>query len=84
MARIYFEIREDGTCISDLHVGEVGGVETARVKAARALVDIAKDVLSGVIWRDMSIEIRDEVGRAVLWADIYFSADQPEPRPPLN
>ena len=84
MARIYFEIRDDGTCISELHVGEAGGIETARVKAARALVDIAKDVLSGVIWRDMSIEIRDEVGRAVLWADIYFSADQPEPRPPLN
>ena len=84
MARFYVEIREDGTCISDLHVREGSGVETARVTAARALVDIAKDVLSGVIWRDMSIEIRDEVGRAVLWADIYFSADQPEPRPPLN
>jgi hypothetical protein len=84
MARFYFEMREDGTCISDLHVGEGCGVETARVAAARALVDIAKDVLCGAIWQDMSIEIRDEVGRAVLWADIFFSADQPEPRPPLN
>ena len=84
MARFYFEIREDGTCVSDLYVREGSGVETARVEAARALVDIAKDVLSGAIWQDISIEIRDEVGRAVLWADIYFSADQPEPRPPLN
>ena len=81
MPRIYFELREDGTYVSDLQVGEV---ETARVQAARALVDIAKDVLSGTIWHDMSIEIKDDVGRAVLWADIYFSADGLEPGPALN
>ncbi len=84
MPRIYFELHQDGTCVSDLHIGEVGEVAAARVEAARALVDIARGVLSGAIWQDTSIEITDDVGRVVLWADIYFSADRPEPRPALN
>ena len=84
MPRIYFERHEDDICVSDLHVGEGGEVATARVGAARALVDIARGVLSGVIWQDTSIEVTDDVGRVILWADIYFSADRPEHRPALN
>ena len=30
------------------------------------------------------IWITDNVGRVILWADIYFSADRPEPGPALN
>jgi hypothetical protein len=43
-----------------------------------------RGVLSGAIWQDTSIEITDDVGRVILWTDIYFSADRPEHRPALN
>ena len=73
MARVYPEAGEDGSSISDLEDDEL---ETARVEAARALVDIAKELLSGAIWEDVTFEVRDDMGRAILRADISFSADQ--------
>ena len=80
MARMSFDNREDGSYVSDLEDGETDAV---RVKAARALVDIAKEVLSGAIWEDVTFEVRDDMGRVLLQADI-FPAGQPEPKHALN
>lgn len=79
MARTYFDVCEDGSCISDLEDGEV---EPARMQIARALVNIAEELLSGSIWEDVTFEVRDDMGRFFLRADIFFPADQLEP--PLN
>ena len=75
-----FDTREDASCASDLEEGET---DAARVKVARALVDIAKEVLSGAIWEDVTFEVRDDMGRVLLQADI-FPAGQPEPKHSLN
>ena len=80
MARMSFDNREDGSCVSDL---EDGDADTARAEVARALVDIAKEVLSGAIWEDVTFEVRDDMGRVLLQADI-FPAGQPEPKHSLN
>ena len=76
-----FDNREDGPYASELEVGET---DAARVKAARALVDIAQEVLSGAIWEDVTFEVRDDMGRVLLQADIFFPAGQPEPKHSLN
>jgi hypothetical protein len=81
LAHILFDNYEDGTCASDLEDGET---DTARVEVARALVDIAKEVLSGAIWEDVTFEVRDDMGRVLLQADISFPARQREPRHSLN
>ena len=75
-----FDNREDASCASDL---EDGDADAARVEVARALVDIAKEVLSGAIWEDVTFEVRDDMGRVLLQADI-FPAGQPEPKHSLN
>ena len=80
MAHILFDNYEDGACASDLDDSETDAV---RVKVARALVDIAKEVLSGAIWEDVTFEVRDDMGRVLLQADI-FPARQPEPKHSLN
>ena len=80
MARMSFDNREDASCASDLEDGET---DTARAEVARALVDIAKEVLSGAIWEDVTFEVRDDMGRVLLQADI-FPAGQPEPKHSLN
>ena len=80
MARMSFDNYEDGSCVSDLEDGET---DTARAEVARALVDIAKEVLSGAIWEDVTFEVRDDMGRVLLQADI-FPAGQPEPKHSLN
>jgi hypothetical protein len=81
LAHILFDNYEDGACASDLDDSETDAV---RVKVARALVDIAKEVLSGAIWEDVTFEVRDDMGRVLLQADIFFPAGQPEPKHSLN
>ena len=80
MARMSFDTREDASCASDL---EDSDADAARAEVARALVDIAKEVLSGAIWEDVTFEVRDDMGRVLLQADI-FPAGQPEPKHSLN
>ena len=81
MAGMSFDNREDGSCASGL---EDGQTDAARVEVARALVDIAKEVLSGAIWEDVTFEVRDDMGRVLLQTDIFFPAGQPEPKHSLN
>ena len=80
LAHILFDNYEDGACASDLDDSETDAV---RVKVARALVDIAKEVLSSAIWEDVTFEVRDDMGRVLLQADI-LPAGQPEPKHSLN
>jgi hypothetical protein len=54
------------------------------LRLERCRVAQGPELLSGAVWEDVTFEIRDDMGRAVLWADIRFLADQPEPKPSLN
>jgi hypothetical protein len=76
-----FDNGEDGSCASYLEDGET---DLTRVEVARALVDIAKELLSGAIWEDVTFEVRDDMGRVLLQADIFFPAGQPDPKHSLN
>jgi hypothetical protein len=76
-----FDNGEDGSCASYLEDGET---DLTRVEVARALVDIARELLSGAIWEDVTFEVRDDMGRVLLQADIFFPAGQPDPKHSLN
>lgn len=73
MPRYFFDSRDDDAFISDDIGGEYPDFEAAKAEAARALADLAKEVLPSSLRRELAIEVRGDQG-PVLIALMKFEA----------
>jgi hypothetical protein len=73
MPLYYFDTRDDGTFIPDDLGLELPDLESVKVEAARSLAELARDVIPGVLQRELAVEVRDELG-PVLEALMTFQA----------
>lgn len=73
MPRYFFDSRDnDGFILDDAGL-EFPDIEAVKVQAAKALAELARDVIAGSVRRHLSIEVRDEQG-PVLIAMMMFEA----------
>jgi uncharacterized membrane protein len=73
MRRFFFDSRDNGTFTEDDVGVEYGDLEAVKVEAARALAELARDVIPGSTKRELAVEVRDEQG-PVLIARMTFEA----------
>lgn len=73
MPLYFFDSRDNDIFIEDDVGIEFSDLEAVKVEAARALGEMARDVLPGSEMRDLAIEARDE-WRPVLKAQLHFEA----------
>jgi hypothetical protein len=66
MPHYFFDTRDGADLIRDEIELELDGIEAARDEAARGLADFAKDALPGAIRRELAVEVRDDIDRAIL------------------
>jgi hypothetical protein len=69
----FFDTRDNDHFIEDDEGLEFPDLEAVKIEAARALADIARDVLPGSLKRELAVEVRDELG-PVLRALLTFEA----------
>ena len=74
MALYYFDTRDDDEVITDDVGVEVADLETVKVIAAKALAELAVDVLPGSLERCLGIDVRDENSHPVLTTELTFKA----------
>jgi hypothetical protein len=72
MPRYFFDSRDGDHFIRDDEGVELDGIEQARDEATLALRDLAKDALPRATRRELSIEVRDEAGRQLIRASLWF------------
>lgn len=73
MARFYFDSRDNDDFIEDDEGLEFPDLEAVKIQAAKALAELARDVIPGSLKRNLAIEVRDEQG-PVLRAMMSFEA----------
>jgi hypothetical protein len=73
MPHNFFDTRDDAEFIEDDEGVELPDLEAARVEAATALADFARDVLPGSVRRELAVEVR-EGDRPLLNAMLHFEA----------
>ena len=73
MALYFFDSRDAEIFIRDDEGLEFPDLETVKAEAARALAELARDVLPASAKRELAIEVRDENG-PVLLAVMRFEA----------
>ena len=73
MPRYFFDSRDNDVFIEDDEGWELPDIEAVKVQAAKALAELAIDVIPGSLARHLSIEVRDEQG-PVLIATMTFAA----------
>jgi hypothetical protein len=73
MACYFFDSRDNDDFIEDDEGLEYPDLEAVKVEAARALTELAADVVPGSLRRELAIEVRDEHG-PVLIARMIFEA----------
>jgi hypothetical protein len=69
----FFDSRDDDEFIEDESGLEFPNLGTVKIEAARALAELARDVIPGSMRRKLAIEVRDEQG-PVLIAKMIFEA----------
>jgi hypothetical protein len=69
----FFDTRDNDAFFEDDEGLEYPDIEAVKVEAARALAELARDVIPGSLKRELSIEVRDESG-PVLIARMTFEA----------
>jgi hypothetical protein len=72
MPRFFFDSRDGDELILDDEGLELAGIEAARDEATAALRDIAKDAIPHSERRELAIEVRDEAGRQIIRASLWF------------
>jgi hypothetical protein len=75
MPRYYFDIRDDETLTQDDVGIELPSIGEAKVEAATALAEIAKEVFPASAIRTIAFEVRDDRG-PVLGAALRFDIHQ--------
>ncbi|HEX8124392.1 MAG TPA: hypothetical protein VF548_02300 [Allosphingosinicella sp.] len=73
MSRYFFDSRDNDVFVEDDEGWELPDVEAVKPQAAKALTELAIDVIPGSVARHLSIEVRDEHG-PVLIATMTFAA----------
>lgn len=73
MPLYFFDTRDNDNFIEDDHGIEFPNLEAVKREAARALAEIARDVLPGSMKHNLAVEVRDEQG-PVLKALMTFEA----------
>lgn len=73
MPLYFFDTRDNHDFLEDDVGLEFANLDAVKVEAARALADIARDVIPGSFKRDLAVEVRDELG-PVLVARMTFEA----------
>jgi hypothetical protein len=72
MPRYYFDVRDDDDVTPDEDGLVFHSLEAVKEEAARALAEIARDVIPGAVRRVLAIEVRDEAKRPLLEARMVF------------
>lgn len=62
MPLYYFDSRDNDQFLEDEVGLEFPNLETVKIESARALAELARDVLPGSVRRVLSIEVRDSCG----------------------
>ena len=75
MPRYYFDSRDNDSFLLDDEGFEHPCFEAAKRTAARALVELARDVLPGSVVRTLAIEVRDDA-RPLFKASLQFEVEQ--------
>ena len=73
MALYFFDTRDNDDFVVDDVGLEYSSLDEVKVHAAKALAELARDVIPGSVRRHLSIEVRDEQG-PVLIAMMMFEA----------
>ena len=73
MAHYFFDSRDNDDFVDDDVGGDYPDLEAVKVEAARALTELARDVIPGCLRRELAIEVRDSLG-PVLIARMIFEA----------
>ena len=73
MPRFFFDTRDNDLVLEDEVGLDYPDLEAVKVEAARALAELARDVIPGSLKRELAIEVRDELG-PVLKARLTFEA----------
>jgi hypothetical protein len=73
MPLYFFDTRDNDNFIEDDEGLEYPDLEAVKVAAAKALAELAKDVIPGSVKRKLTVEVRDEQG-PVLKATMIFEA----------
>jgi hypothetical protein len=73
VALYFFDTRDGDTFIPDDIGDELPDLESVKALAAKALAELARDVLPGSLKRVLKIEVRDE-RQAVMEACLTFEA----------
>jgi hypothetical protein len=72
MPRYYFDTHDDGELTPDEDGLEFDDLEAVKLETARALTEIAKDVVPGSTRRVLAITVRDGTEQAVVEARLVF------------
>jgi hypothetical protein len=72
MPRYYFDSRDGDLFIQDEEGIELDGIEAVRDEATLGLADLARDALPKSVRRELAIEARDQSGRKLLKASLWF------------
>ena len=76
MPRYFFDSRDGDARVPDDIGVALPSIEPARDQAAQALAELAKDVLSGSVHRELATEIRNEAGEPLLRATLVFEVQR--------
>jgi hypothetical protein len=72
MPHYFFDTRDGADFIRDEIGLELDGFEAARDEATRGLADFAKDAIPGAVRRELAVEVRDELHKAIVRAGLWF------------
>ena len=72
--RFYFDTYEGGILVSDEEGLDVVDLTAAKLQAAKAVVDVAKDLVPNLQIGTVAIYVRDSEGRVVCTAEVNFEA----------
>ena len=75
MPRYFFDVRDGSVTRDDVGL-EFDSIDAARSEAARALAEMARDVLPGAYARELTIEVRDESNEPLLRAALRFEVQR--------
>jgi hypothetical protein len=64
--RYFFDVRNDGTLAIDNLGLELLDLKAAAIEAASVLAERAEDMFSGVLQKELSVEIRDTFGAVAM------------------